>query len=124
MATTNRSGPATEPVLPSSRQPVPGSEQYTRPTPAQRDGAGDDDDRSKRRTAAEIEAEIDATTERLSATVDELVDRLSPARIANRGVAKAKGLVTGPDGSPRAEIVGAVVGALVGAAFLVWRSRR
>jgi hypothetical protein len=116
----------TEPVLPSSRQPVPGSEKYDRPAPAPRetDAKGDKSDGAKRRTAAEIEADIDATTERLAASVDELVGRLSPARAARRGVSSAKNLVIGPDGRPRAEVVGALVGALVGAGLLLWRSRR
>ena len=126
MATTNRTGPVTEPVLPSSRQPVPGSEQYERLAPAPRETDAKDGKRdgAKRRTAAEIEADIDATTERLAASVDELVNRLSPARIARSGVSGAKNLVTGPGGRPRAEVVGALVGALFGAAFLLWRSRR
>jgi hypothetical protein len=126
VVTSEGTGPVTEPVLPSSRQPVPGSERYERPvaTPRDTDGEGGDGDRAKRRTAAQIEADIDATTERLAASVDELTDRLNPARIARSGVSKAKSLVTGPDGRPRAEVVGAVVGALVGAALLIWRSRR
>ncbi len=132
MATTNRTGPAAEPVLPTARQPVPGSEQYERPAPAPRDtdgkgrkdGKEEKNDGAKRRSAAEIEADINATTDRLAANVDELVNRLSPARVAKSGASSAKNLVTGPDGRPRAEVVGAVVGALVGAAFLIWRSRR
>lgn len=129
MATTNRTGPAAEPVLPTARQPVPGSEQYERPAPAPRDADGkdrkeDQGDGAKRRSAAEIEADINTTTDRLAANVDELANRLSPARVAKSGASSAKNLLTGPDGRPRAEVVGALVGALVGAAFLIWRSRR
>ena len=126
MAATNRTAPQTEPVLPSSRQPVPGSEQYERPAPAPREttGQGDDEARTPRRTADEIEAEINATTDRLAASIDELVDRLSPAQVARRGLAGARNAVTDGNGRPRAELVGAVVGALVGVAFLAWRSRR
>lgn len=133
MTTTNRVGPETEPVLPSSRQPVPGSERFERPAPAPRGqdgkpGRGDPGDeagdRTERRTAAQIEADINATAQRLSATVDELVFRLSPAQIAKRTMNRATGVVVTPDGRPRAEVIGALAGALVGAAFLLWRSRR
>jgi hypothetical protein len=130
VTTSNRAVPEAEPVLPSSRQPVPGSERFERPAHAPRkqgdsrdpgDKAGE---RAERRTAAEIEADIDATAQRLSANVDELALRLSPAQIAKRGVNGAKGLVITADGRPRAEVIGALAGALVGAAFLLWRSRR
>ena len=143
MTTSNRAGPQTEPVLPSSRQPVPGSEHFDRTSPMQRErggngelgGNGDkrggngerggnEDKQAERRSAAEIEADIDATTQRLSATVDELAFRLSPAQIAKRSMNGAKGLVITSDGRPRAEVIGALAGALVGTAFLLWRSRR
>ncbi|HEX6336943.1 MAG TPA: DUF3618 domain-containing protein [Jiangellaceae bacterium] len=151
MTTSNRAGPQTEPVLPSSRQPVPGSEQFERTSPMQREQGGErgqggngdkqrgngdkrggngdkrggnGDKRAERRSAAEIEADIDATTQRLSATVDELAFRLSPAQIAKRSMNGAKGLVITSDGRPRAEVIGALAGALVGTAFLLWRSRR
>jgi hypothetical protein len=130
VTTSNRAGPETEPVLPTSRRPVPGSERFERPPPAPREQGnhrehgdkGDED--AKRRTAADIEADINATAQRLSATVDELVFRLSPAQIAKRGANGAKGLVITADGRPRPEVIGALAGALVGAAFLLWRSRR
>jgi hypothetical protein len=130
VTTSNRAGPETEPVLPTSRQPVPGSEKFERPAPApheqgdSREQGDNGDERAERRTAAEIEADINATAQRLSANVDELAFRLSPAQIAKRGVNGAKGLVITPDGRPRAEVIGALAGALVGAAFLLWRSRR
>ncbi|HEX6326852.1 MAG TPA: DUF3618 domain-containing protein [Jiangellaceae bacterium] len=130
MTTSNRAGPETEPVLPTSRRPVPGSERFERPAPVPREQGnrreqgdkGDED--AKRRTAAEIEADMNTTAQRLSATVDELVFRLSPAQIAKRGANGAKGLVITADGRPRPEVIGALAGALVGAAFLLWRSRR
>ncbi|HEU4540044.1 MAG TPA: DUF3618 domain-containing protein [Jiangellaceae bacterium] len=126
MVTTNRTGPVTEPVLPSSRQPVPGSEQYERPAPVPRETAGqrDESSRATPRTAAEIEADMEVTTERLAASINELVGRLRPAQVARRRLASAKSLVTDANGRPRAEVVGALVGALVGAAVLLWRSRR
>ena len=121
MTTSNRAGPETEPVLPMSRQPVPGSEKFERPPPAPREHGDKGDERAERRTAAEIEADMNAMAQRLSARVDELVRRLSPAQIAKRG---AKGMVITADGRPKAEVIGALAGALVGAAFLLWRSRR
>jgi hypothetical protein len=130
VTTSNRAGPETEPVLPTSRRPVPGSERFERPAPAprkqgdRRERGDKDDEGAERRTAAEIEADIDATARRLSANVDELAFRLRPSRIAMRGVDGAKGLVITADGRPRAEVIGALAGALVGAAFLLWRSRR
>jgi hypothetical protein len=130
VTTSNRAGPETEPVLPTSRQPVPGSEKFERPPPApreqgsHREQSDKGDENVKRRTSAEIEADINATAQRLSATVDELVFRLSPAQIAKRRANRAKGLVITTAGRPRPEVIGALAGALVGAAFLLWRSRR
>lgn len=123
MTSINRAGPATEPVLPSSRRPVPGSEEYRRQADAEaaaRNGASRDGSRS----AADIEADLDATIERLGASIDELADRLSPGQIAARGIGRVRSMVTTPDGRPRAEVVGAAIGALVGVAVLVWRARR
>jgi len=39
-------------------------------------------------------------------------------------MAELRAKVVEPDGRPRKEIVGAAIGALVGLAVLVWRSRR
>jgi hypothetical protein len=96
-------------VLPASRQPMPGLPQPERSTP---------------RTPDEIERELAEATQRLAARVDELVHRVSPRQLARRGVADLKAKVVGPDGRPKAEIVGAAIGALAGIAVLVWRSRR
>lgn len=112
-----------DPVLPSSRRPVPGSEEYRQRAAAEverRNGASRDGSRSP----ADIEADLNATTERLAANIDQLVERLSPGRLAARGLGRARDLVVTPDGRPRPEVVGAAVGALVGVAVLVWRSRR
>ncbi len=123
MTSINRGGPATEPVLPSSRRPVPGSEQY-RPQTAAEVAARNGAPRDATRSAADIEADLRKTTERLSASIDELVFRLSPGQVASRGLGRMRALVSTPDGRPRPELVGAAVGALVGAVVLVWRSRR
>ena len=93
-------------------------------------------ERPQQRTPAEIEQELDETTQRLVSRVDELVHRMQPRQVVRRGMAELKAKVvdldtrpqeTGivePDGRPRKEIVGAAIGALVGLAVLVWRSRR
>lgn len=104
-------------VLPSSRQPVPGSE----PGKAA-ESDGKDGDKGNR-SAADIEAELDAVTERLAANVDALVDRLQPKQLAGRSVGRVGRLVVTADGRPRPEIVGAVIGGLLGVAVLTWWSR-
>lgn len=121
MTSINRAGPVTEPVLPSSRRPVPGSEEYRQQSAAEdRNGASRDGSRS----AADIEADLDATVERLATSIDELVTRLSPNQIAARGLGRVQSMITTPAGRPRAEVIGAAVGALIGVAVLVWRARR
>lgn len=95
-------------VLPASRQPMPGPAKPEQP----------------QRTPAEIEKELDETTQRLVSRVDELVYRMQPRQLVRRGMAELKAKVVEPDGRPRKEIVGAAIGALVGLAVLVWRSRR
>ena len=96
-------------VLPASRQPMPGP-----PVP----------ERPPERTPDEIEQELRETAQRLSSRVDQLVDRISPRQLVRRGAANLRANVVTADGRPRMELVGAAVGALVGVAFLVWRSRR
>lgn len=96
-------------VLPASRQPMPGPAKPERP---------------RQRTPDEIEQELAETTQRLASRVDELIYRVHPRRLARRGVADLKAKLVEPDGRPKNEIVGAAIGALVGVAVLVWRSRR
>jgi Protein of unknown function (DUF3618) len=78
----------------------------------------------RQRTPDEIEQEMLEAAQRLSSRVDELVYRVSPRQIVRRGVARVQEKVVTPDGRPKAEIIGAAVGALVGLAVLVWWSRR
>ena len=110
-------------VLPTSRRPMPG------PTPdtATAAVAGElppEPEPRPQRSAAEIEQELNETTDRLAARVDALVDRVSPAAIAGRGRAALRRADMTPSGRPRAEVVGALIGGLVGVAVLVWRARR
>lgn len=122
MASTNRSDTASEPVLPTSRQPMPGSETYRPPEPRKRGGDGDES--GNRRSAAEIEAEIQQATERLAANVDRLAERMSPRQTARRWATGVTRLSVTESGLPRPELVGAVVGGLLGLGFLLWRARK
>jgi Protein of unknown function (DUF3618) len=78
----------------------------------------------KQRTPDEIEQELADTTQRLASRVDELVYRIHPRRLVRSGVAEVRAKFVREDGSPKPETLGAALGALVGIAVLVWRSRR
>ncbi|GAA4987453.1 DUF3618 domain-containing protein [Actinopolymorpha pittospori] len=82
------------------------------------------------RSAAEIEADLAATRERLAETVDALTARVQPKVLAARGADRAKLTVMAPDGTLRTErlirlgvAVAGVVGALTLLRYLVRRSR-
>jgi len=109
-------------VLPASRRAMPG------PTVSDLSAVVPPDASpatppSPQRTPAEIERELEVTTDRLAARVDALVGRVSPAAIVGRGRAAVRRAVTTPQGRPRAEVVGALIGGLIGVAVLVWRAR-
>lgn len=70
------------------------------------------------RTPAQIEADLVATRERLAATIDELVDRVHPRALAERGVAGAKAAVIDEDGKPRTDRI-VKIAAGVGGAIVV-----
>jgi hypothetical protein len=68
------------------------------------------------RTPAEIEADLDATRERLVGTITELEDRVNPTKVAKRGSNKIKDFYVGSDGVRWKNVAltaGAVVGGLV-----------
>jgi hypothetical protein len=68
------------------------------------------------RKPAEIEADLDATRERLVGTLTDLEDRVNPTKLAKRGSNKVKDFYVGPDGLRWKNIAltaGAVVGGLV-----------
>lgn len=102
-----------EPVLPKSRQPVPTSPEVE-----------EESERRPKRSVAEIESSIAERTERLAGNVDELVDRMKPARLARASAGRVGSLFTKPDGGPRLEVLGAVAGAVLVAGFMIWRVRR
>jgi hypothetical protein len=69
---------------------------------------------------AALEAEMEATRERLADTIDQLVHRTSPKTIAKREITSVKGyFVDLRTGQPRTTNILKVVGGVVGAAVLV-----
>lgn len=71
-----------------------------------------------------LESEIEATRERLGATIDQLVYRASPKTIARRRVAAVRGFFVDEQGSPRQENIAKVAGGVVGAVVLIVVVRR
>ena len=70
-----------------------------------------------------LEREIEATRERLGATIDELLHRSSPKTIARREVAQVRAFFVDPSGAPRQDNILKVAGGIVGvvALFVVVR---
>ena len=67
-----------------------------------------------------LESEIEATRERLAATIDQLVYRASPKTIARREVASFKAHFVDPaTGQPRTDNILKVVGGTVGVFVLL-----
>jgi hypothetical protein len=74
---------------------------------------------------ASLEAEMEATRERLAGTIDQLVHRASPKTIARREITSIKGyFVDLQTGQPRTTNILKVVGGVVGAVALVAVLRR
>ena len=68
---------------------------------------------------AELEAQMEATRERLADTIDQLVYRSSPKTIARREITSIKGyFVDLQTGQPRTTNILKVAGAVVGVAVL------
>lgn len=121
-----------EPVLPSSRTPVPGpSNTAAEAADARREAAA----RALPTTAPELERELARVRDRLAADIDALTERVAPKNVAARAKANARTKVdnlttsarrqvTYPDGSLRTEVVGAIAGAAVVVVVLVVLSRR
>jgi hypothetical protein len=77
------------------------------------------------RTAAEIEADIERTRQRLQVTVDTIADRVAPANVARRQVEAAKAQVVDPETGVRTvRVVALSVGLLAVVGLIVWRRRR
>ncbi|NUR08654.1 MAG: DUF3618 domain-containing protein [Nocardioidaceae bacterium] len=61
-----------------------------------------------------IEREIEATRERLAATIDELAYRASPKTIMNREIASLKAVFVDPQGNPRTDNILKAAGGVLG----------
>jgi hypothetical protein len=66
-----------------------------------------------------IEREMEATRERLAATIDQLAYRASPKTILKREIESVKAHFVAPDGSPRTGNIVKVAGAVVGVVTLM-----
>lgn len=80
---------------------------------------------AKTRSASQIEADLDATRQRLTSTIESLIDQVHPNRLKQRGTArvkavateygdKAKSLVFNARGDLRRERLAAAGGGLAG----------
>jgi Protein of unknown function (DUF3618) len=74
---------------------------------------------------AALEAQMEATRERLAQTIDELVYRSSPKTIVSREIAAVKGyFVDAQSGQPRTTNILKIVGGFVGVVVLFGVVRR
>jgi hypothetical protein len=64
------------------------------------------------RSAAEIEADIEQTRDRLAGTLDELTERLSPRTALRKANTAARGAFVTPEGSVRKDRAAVVLGTL------------
>jgi hypothetical protein len=76
------------------------------------------------RAPESIENDIEATRERLAATIDQLAYRASPKTIARREIAGIKAHFVDGYGNPRTDNILKVAGAVVGFAVFVVVMRR
>ncbi len=79
-----------------------------------------DDERSN----ASLERDMEATRERLAATIDELVERANPKNVVQRRVAEVKAVFVDANGDPRTDSVLMVVGGVFGFVGLLVLIRR
>lgn len=90
-------------------------------------GAGGTEGAAKVRTVEEIEADLDATRERLAGRLDDLQEYVAPKNVMNRQVAKVKGVFVDEYGGikpDRVLIAAGVVAVLVGLRILRHRRRQ
>ena len=66
-----------------------------------------------------LESDIEATRERLAATIDQLAYRASPKTIVKREINSIKAHFVDPQGNPRTDNILKVVGGVVGFAVVV-----
>ena len=78
------------------------------------------DTKGQHSAPASLENEIEATRERLAATIDQLAYRASPKTIVRREIAEIKAHFVDAQGNPRTDNILKVAGAVVGfVAFVV-----
>ena len=78
------------------------------------------DTKGQHSAPASLENEIEATRERLAATIDQLAYRASPKTIVRREIAEIKAHFVDAQGNPRTDNILQVAGAVVGfVAFVV-----
>lgn len=80
--------------------------------PASKAATPKDKPPAEARSAAEIQADIDAAQARLASHVDELSDRLSPQHLADEAVSGVKRVFLHEDGSPKVKPIAIVAGGL------------
>jgi len=61
-----------------------------------------------------LESDIEATRERLAATIDQLVNRTSPKSVVRRELRSLRGVFVDPDGAPRTDNILKVAGGVAG----------
>ena len=76
------------------------------------------------RSNAALERDMEATRERLAATIDELVTRTNPKNVLQRQVAEVKAVFVDANGDPRTDNVLKVVGGVFGFVGLLVLIRR
>ena len=89
-------------------------------------GAGGTEGAAKVRTVEEIEADLDATRQRLAGRLDDLQQYVAPKNVMNRQVAKVKGVFVDEYGGVKPDRVlmaAGVVVVIVGLGFLRRRRR-
>ena len=73
---------------------------------------------------ATLEAQMEATRERLAGTIDQLMYRASPKTIVRREIRSIRGFFVDPSGSPRTDNILKVGGGVVGAIALFVIARK
>jgi predicted transcriptional regulator len=82
------------------------------------------DTKQQDRAPDSIEDDIEATRERLAATIDQLAHRASPKTIARREIASVKAFFVDAAGNPRTDNILKVAGGVVGFVVFVVVIRR
>ena len=78
------------------------------------------------RSAEQIEADMEATRQRLAGTIDSIKDKVSPQNLMTDTVDKVKGVFVKPEGGLRVERIAAITVGVVGFVLITrgLRSRR